>query len=242
MSVNTDQPAGQLSPVVNAFQTLKDRWWLAVAGMVLGAAISLAVAVTSTKQYTGGSSLLIRQSNLETLIDPNAAANSEDPARLTATNLLLVTSTAVAERVQAALGTSESTSDLIGQISASANPDADIINIAATDPSPKRAADLANAFADQFVAFERAQAQDQAAAGAARLRSEIASLPPAIPPSSLSSSRHCATCLRSRPLRPAMQRWSTPRRPRRALHRRTSRRPACSARSQDWPSAWPRSS
>ncbi len=178
MSVDTiEPPTGQPSPVVNAFQTLKDRWWIPVLGMVLGTVISLAVALASTKQYTGGSSLLIRQSNLQTLIDPTASANSEDPARLTATNLLLVTSTAVAQRVQAALGSTESPSDLISQITASANPDADIINIAAKDPSPKRAADLANAFAEQFVAFERAQAQDQAAAGAARLRSEIASLP-----------------------------------------------------------------
>jgi capsular exopolysaccharide synthesis family protein len=75
------------------------------------------------------------------------------------------------------LGTSESASDLIRQISASANPDADIINITATDPDPARATELANAFADQFVAFEQAQAQQQAAAGAQRLRTEIASLP-----------------------------------------------------------------
>lgn len=178
MNVNVgDQPAPTPSALLNALQTVKERWWMVATAMVAGALISFAVAAASTKQYTAGSSLLVRSSNLQTLIDPNASANSEDPARLAATNLLLATSTAVAERVRAALGTSESASDLIGQIDASATPDADIINIAATDPSPKRAADLANAFADQFVAFERSQAQQQAAAGAVRLRSEIASLP-----------------------------------------------------------------
>lgn len=151
---------------------------MVAVGMIGGAAIALLVAVLSTKQYTAQSSLLIRQSNLQTLIDPNASSGSEDPARLAATNLLLVTSTAVANNVQSALGTKESGSDLLNQISASANPDADIITIQATDPSPERAARLANAFADQFVAFERAQSQQQAAAGAERLRSEIAALPP----------------------------------------------------------------
>lgn len=150
---------------------------MVVIAMIGGAAIAFAVAATSTKQYTAESNLLIRQSNLQTLIDPSAAQNSEDPARVSATNLLLVTSTAVAKNVQAALKTSESPGDLIDQISASANPDADIITIQATDPSPSRAARLANAFADQFVAFERAQSQQQAQAGASRLRTEIAALP-----------------------------------------------------------------
>ncbi len=178
MSVDLpDRAAGPPSALLNAVQTLKDRWWMVVIAMIGGAAIAFAVAVTSTKQYTAESNLLIRQSNLQTLIDPNASANSEDPARVAATNLLLVTSTAVARNVQSALRTTESPSDLIGQISASANPDADIITIQATDPSAARAARLANAFADQFVAFERDQSQQQAGAGATRLRSEIAALP-----------------------------------------------------------------
>ena len=180
MSVNVQQQAGgPPSALLNALQTLRERWWMVLVAMIGGAVISFGVAVTSTKQYTGQSSLLIRSSNLQTLIDPSASQNSEDPARLAETNLLLVTSSAVATDVQAALHTSESPSDLTSQISASVNPDADIISIAATDPSPARAARLANAFADQFVAFQQGQSQQQAAAGATRLRSEIAALPAA---------------------------------------------------------------
>jgi capsular exopolysaccharide synthesis family protein len=179
MSVTVQDPSvGPPSALLNALQTLRDRWWMVAIAMIGGAAIAFAVAVTSTKQYTAESSLLIRQSNLQTLIDPSAAQNSEDPARLAATNLLLVTSSAVAGNVQAALRTSESTDDLAAQVSASVNPDADIITIQATDPNPARAARLANAFADQFVAFERAQSQQQAGAGATRLQNEIAALPP----------------------------------------------------------------
>jgi polysaccharide biosynthesis transport protein len=178
MSVDVeDRAGGPPSPLLNALQTLKDRWWMVAIAMVGGAVIAFVVALASTKQYTAESSLLIRQSNLQTLIDPNASQNSEDPARVAATNLLLVTSTAVGRNVQAALRTDESVSDLIGQVSASVDPDADIVTIQATDPSPARAARLANAFANEFVAFERAQSQQQAAAGAARLNSEIAALP-----------------------------------------------------------------
>jgi capsular exopolysaccharide synthesis family protein len=177
MSFDGQDAAAEPSALLNALKTIKDRWWIVAIAMIGGAVIASAVALTSTKQYTAESSLLIRQSNLQTLIDPSAAQGSEDPARLSATNLLLVTSTAVAKNVQAALGTKESVSELLGQISASANPDADIITIQATDPSAARGTRIANAFAEQFVAFERAQSQVQAAAGASRLRSELATLP-----------------------------------------------------------------
>ena len=173
-----DRSKASSSSVLDAVQTIRDRWWMVVIAAGCGLAIALIIAATSTKQYSGTSSVLIRPSTLQNLINPNASQNSEDPARLTSTNLLLVTSTAVAQLVQQQLGTKESPSDLLDQISASANPDADIINIQATDPNPKRAAQIANAFADQFVAFQRTQAQQQAAAGATRLRGEIASLPP----------------------------------------------------------------
>jgi tyrosine-protein kinase len=172
-----DRGDGQPSALLNGLQTIKDRWWMVAIAAVGGAVIAFAVAVASTKQYTAESSLLIRQSNLQTLIDPNASQNSEDPARVAATNLLLVSSTAVARNVKASLGTDESVSDLINQVSVSADPDADIITIQATDPSPTRAARIANGFAEQFVAFERAQSQVQAAAGATSLRNEIAALP-----------------------------------------------------------------
>ncbi len=180
MSVNAPaEGSTPVSPLLEALQTLRERWWIVVLTMIVGAVISFGVAATSAKQYQAQSSLLIRSSNLQTLIDSNASQNAEDPARLAATNLLLVTSTAVGELVKQSLRTTESVCDLVAQIDASLNPDADIINITATDGDPERAARLANAFADQFVAFERNQAQQQAAAGATRLRSELASLPAA---------------------------------------------------------------
>jgi uncharacterized protein involved in exopolysaccharide biosynthesis len=53
MSVDPpDRAAGPPSALLNAVQTLKDRWWMVVIAMIGGAAIALAVAITSTKQYT----------------------------------------------------------------------------------------------------------------------------------------------------------------------------------------------
>ena len=241
MSVDVqNRAAGTPSALVNALQTLKDRWWMVAVAMIGGAVIATAVAVMSTKQYTAESSLLIRQSNLQTLIDPSASQGSEDPARLAATNLLLVTSTAVAKNVQAALRTNESVSALTNQISASTNPDADIITIQATDPSPAQAARIANAFADQFVAFERAQSQVQAQAGATRLRSEIAELPAG----STAELAQVEQALRNVLALQAVTtgdatRWSTPLRHRRVSPLRTSSELPFWGCSPAWPSVSP---
>ena len=57
--------------------------------------------------------------------------------------------------MQKALKLGGSPSDLTAEVTAASAPDANLINITATDPSPVRARDLANAFAEQYVAYRR---------------------------------------------------------------------------------------
>ncbi len=169
--------ATDTSPLVNALRVVRERWWIvAVATGVVTLAL-LALALSGTKQYESTSSLLIRSSNLTSLIDPTAQQNA-DPARDAATNLLLVKSTAVASRVQKQLGAGTTTDGLLGQIDPTAEPDADLINVTATDPDPARAALIANSFAAQFVAFRRESDQRRANDGAELLRQQIGALTP----------------------------------------------------------------
>jgi receptor protein-tyrosine kinase len=163
--------------LLNGLRVIRERWWIIALTTVVVTLALLALALSGTKQYEATSSLLIRSSDLTSLIDPSAGQNA-DPAREAATNLLLVQSSAVAERVQRRLGGATSADDLLARIDPTVEPDADLINITATDPDPAQAARIANAFADQFVAFRRDGDRRRADDGADLLRQQIAALPP----------------------------------------------------------------
>lgn len=146
-------PRTEPTPLMGAVRVLRERWALIVAVALVCTLLMVGLSLTSTKEYESSASLLMRKSDLTSLINPNAADDS-DPSRSLGTNLQLVTSGAVAQRAAKDVPGSDA-GTLLGQVAAEADPDADIITITATDPDPARAADVANAFADQFVAYRR---------------------------------------------------------------------------------------
>jgi polysaccharide biosynthesis transport protein len=144
------------SSLVQGVGVLRERWWFVAIGVAACTLAALALSLSATKKYSATSSLLIgsTSANLNALVDANAGSAS-DPQRDQATALLLVTSGSVAERVQKALKLGGSPSDLTAEVSAASSPDANLIDITATDPDPVRARNLANAFAEQYVSYRR---------------------------------------------------------------------------------------
>jgi capsular exopolysaccharide synthesis family protein len=176
-------PAGMLdeqrdAPLVAAARVVRERWQIIVAAVVVCAGVVAAFSVTATKQYEADSSLLFRQSDLTSLIDPTGAANrSADAQRDQGTNLLLVKSGAVARRVKAELGLPDDLDTLLKKITVTAEPDADLLHVAAQDPDPVRAARLANSFANQFVAYRTESDRARIEKGVGLLRQQLAQLP-----------------------------------------------------------------
>lgn len=169
-------PQNEPSASLAALRVLRERWWIVAVVLVGVVVVAVGLAATSTKQYEATSSLLQGQSQLVGLINPSAQ-NTEDTTRDASTNVLLVRSLAVARRVKAVLKAPESAEDLLEQTTAVSEPDADIITITVTDPSPQRAARLADAFAEQFVAFRADADRQQIADGQELVRRRIAALP-----------------------------------------------------------------
>jgi polysaccharide biosynthesis transport protein len=164
------------SSLVSGLRVVRERWPIVLASVVVCVGIAMAFALTATKQYDASARLLFRSSNLTSLIDPTTA-NSADPQRDQGTNLLLVSSSAVATRVKRALKLPDSPDDLLDQVEATSEPETDLINITATDPDPSRAAALANGFAEQFVAYRRDADRNRIAAGENLLRQQLNQLP-----------------------------------------------------------------
>jgi polysaccharide biosynthesis transport protein len=155
---------------------VRRRWIVLVASIAACVVIAFVARVGATDSYDSSSRVLFGTSRLsDAALQVDRSAN--DPEREAATNVLLARSEAVANNVRKRLGLRESTSQLLDQVSAEAEENANIIRITASDQDPRRAARLANAFAQEFLAF-RAQGDVQSIQEAeADLRAQLRSLP-----------------------------------------------------------------
>ena len=141
----------------------RGRWWIA-AFAVLGLGISLAVSLTSTKQYSATAQLLVQSTGNANLT--TGSANTEVSTTDVQTELQLVTSAPVQDAVRNQLGRLPSVSVAeVGQT--------DIIAVTAVDPVPAQAARIANTYARAFVSQSTAAAISNLAAAEGQLNSQI---------------------------------------------------------------------
>jgi succinoglycan biosynthesis transport protein ExoP len=166
----------QASPLWSALRVLRERWWVVVAVPLVTTAIAVGLASTATKSYEASSRLLIRESSLGGSLVGVPDQSTSDPQRLASTSLALVTSNAVGMRVKQALKLPDDPAALIGQTSVSAEPDSDLVSVTVSDTDPERAAKIANAFAQQFVAFRRDSDRETILQGERQLEQRIAAL------------------------------------------------------------------
>src|SRR5829696_2743507 len=126
-----------------------------VAACVL-ACILLAALLTlaATDRYTATAKLLFRDPGLSrTLFGSGLFEGSVDPARNASTNVEIVKSEAVSRRVERALG--RTTARLPGDVEVEGTNNADVVSIAATADTARDAAAVANAYAREYIAFQR---------------------------------------------------------------------------------------
>ncbi len=150
-----------------ALQIVRRRWlWIAVP-IVLATALQLVLVSRATPLYQSSVEMLLRGKSTDALLsgvaDPNAiTANNFYSDRVLATEIRIIGSVLVYEAASKKLGFEAS-------VSASGNAEAGILNITATDPDPKRAALVANAYAEVYRDFRRKQTQDEIDAATVQL-------------------------------------------------------------------------
>ncbi len=131
------------------------RHWLVITLIpLLAIAASVGVSAKATKKYTATAKVYIAPSNeVSSLIAPGSQPTPADPERDLNTEVSQITETPMADLVRGSLHLSETPADLLSQVSAELEGTTNIVDIAVTDPSPSRAASIANAFASQYVGF-----------------------------------------------------------------------------------------
>jgi capsular exopolysaccharide synthesis family protein len=137
--------------------SLLARNWRLVAGILLVSLAIFGVAhLRSAKSYAATASVAFQNSTLSQAGLNIAPAGSSEPQREADTEVYIAHSAEVAEAVRATVPAAhaESASELLSQVKVEAAPTADVLNIIATTDDPQLSAELANAFADQYIGFQ----------------------------------------------------------------------------------------
>jgi polysaccharide biosynthesis transport protein len=158
-------------------EILRRHWRLIVAVVVASIVVFAALHERQAKSYAATASVTFQS---DTLLDSAlniSTITSSEPQREADTEVLIAHSAGVAEAVRRQLKLADTTAELLGEVKVEAAPTADVLNIIATTHDPMASATLANAFANQYIAF-RANSQLAGISGdEGKIREQIAALP-----------------------------------------------------------------
>jgi capsular exopolysaccharide synthesis family protein len=153
---------------------LRRRLWLLMLCLVIGGGVAYGVSHSQQKQYSATASLLFQQNQLSQELFGFTSSTPVDPTTQAATNITLVSQPGVAVAAARQLGTTPAT--LGGTVAVAAAGASDVVNVVATDPSPTRAAKIANAYATAFIKYRQSSDRSQIVEAATQLQRQITRL------------------------------------------------------------------
>jgi polysaccharide biosynthesis transport protein len=176
VSLPTAPPPRERESLTHALDVIRRRWVIVAAAVLACVAAALIQNATSEDVYEASARVVFGSPTLSDAalqVDRNPA----DPEREAATNVLIAESEEVASAVRRQLGGSTSASELLDAISVEAEENADVLLITASSESPSTAARLANAFADEYIAFKASNDVQDIKAAEDDLREQMRALP-----------------------------------------------------------------
>lgn len=163
--------------LVHALRVLRERWWLVIGCALVALAAALVYVERKPNQYTAVASLQFTTNSVPSQVAGVSSGQSIDPEGEKNTDVQLVTTTPVAEAVVKALDLKLTPSELLDEVSAS-DPENDyVVDVSVTDGNAQRAARIANAFVEQFVAYSQRQNEEQLIKGQELIAKRAAALP-----------------------------------------------------------------
>jgi polysaccharide biosynthesis transport protein len=163
--------------LVHALRVLRERWWLIPACALVALVAAIVYVEGKPNQYTATASLQFTTNSIPSQVAGVSSGQSLDAEGEKNTDVQLVTTTPVAAAVIEALKLTTTPSELLGQVSASDPQNDYIVDVSATDGNAQRAASIANAFAQQFVAYSQKQNEEQLIKGQQLIAQRAAALP-----------------------------------------------------------------
>lgn len=141
-------------------RVVRERWRVILASVVVCVAAAAFQSLIREDSFQATARVLFGESQV-TDAAFNINRDTGDPERDAATQVLVATSPEVADRVRRTIQSPETADALLEQVTVQAAENANVLEFTATEADPGQAARVANAFADQYVAFNRQSEIDQ---------------------------------------------------------------------------------
>ncbi|HEY5199015.1 MAG TPA: hypothetical protein VIJ51_18490 [Solirubrobacteraceae bacterium] len=167
-----DRPQRELRDVLAG---LRRRAWVFALSVVVVAGLAFLIARSRANVYTASAVVVFDVAGQlqQSLFGP-ASAPQETADQQTATDHDLVTLPIIARRTAARLGRGLTAQDVSDRISVPAGDQSDTVTVQAVGPSAADAAQLANAFVAETIAYQRSNTQNQILAARDGVEREIA--------------------------------------------------------------------
>jgi polysaccharide biosynthesis transport protein len=163
--------------LMSALAALRRRWEIVLGVVVVSIGVLAFTHERKTKTYSASAYVAFQSTTLSSQALQVSTGGSIEPQREADTEVLIAHSPEVARAVAQQLHIAGTGESLLSDVSVEAAPNANILNISAGDTDPRKAAQLANAFAEQYIAF-RARSQLAGISGAQdKLQQQISALP-----------------------------------------------------------------
>ncbi len=151
---------------------------------VIAVALAGAVFVSShkAKQYSATAKLVLANTELVgvpatgSTVPTGSIVQNADPQADLNTKVALILAPAVASKVNSDLHLGRSPQTLVDKVQAKLEGTSNIVDVTATDPDPARATAIANAFANEYVAYRNEIARSAVQQSATALSQQIAQL------------------------------------------------------------------
>jgi Mrp family chromosome partitioning ATPase len=151
----TDAFASRPTTLADYLAILRRRVWVVVIPLVLAPAVAVLISSRQASLYQASAQILVKRADIAAAVagvtDPTLQV---DPVRFLKTQASVARDPKLAQRVVAVAGVpGMSAGALLGSLSVTPDPDADLLNVAVTNGNPEVAARLANAYADEFTKY-----------------------------------------------------------------------------------------
>lgn len=167
------------SDLLEYLRVIRRHWKLFTLCALLVPAIAVAVSLQQPKKYEASASLLFRDPGFDQkLFGSTFFSPTQDPDREAATNVELVSLDVVAARTAKLLGGGLTTDDVSESVDVAADGRSDVVSVRALGSTPRRAATMANTFAQQYIDFRRNADRSKIREAQQLVQRQIDALPP----------------------------------------------------------------